>query len=215
MLLTATRLGHAFPGCPMLFQDLNFTLHEGDMTAVTGPSGSGKSTLLTILAGWTDPTEGTVHRIGLDAVTWVPQNPYGIPHRTVLDHAVLALLARGIDRADAETAAGQTLTDFGLGGTADRPFAALSGGEAQRLMLARASLSSARLVLVDEPTAQLDPVSSATVITALGAISHSGRIVVIATHDPRVAAACPATIQLGAPSAGSATDDSATTEVVS
>lgn len=204
MFLTATGLGHCFPACPLLFQDLGFRLDEGDMVAVTGPSGSGKSTLLAILAGWIEPTEGRLDRAGIDTVTWVPQNSYGVPRRTVLDHAALALMARGIRRARAEAVARRALSDVGLGDTADRPFSALSGGEAQRLMLARASLSAADLVLSDEPTAQLDPTSAATVIAALGAITHSGRIVVIATHDPRVAAACSTTIRLGAAPTGPA-----------
>lgn len=197
MLLTATRLGHAFTGMAPLFTDIDLRLAEGDMVALTGPSGSGKSTLLGILAGWITPTAGTVTRDHVETITWVPQNPYGVARRSVVDHAVLPLMARGVRRARAETVARRVLTDFGLTGVADSPFAALSGGEGQRLMLARASLSNADLVLVDEPTAQLDPVSAHTVINSLGAMAGTGRIVIIATHDPRVAATCRSTIRLG------------------
>ena len=169
------------------------------MLAVTGPSGSGKSTLLTILAGWEKPASGQVFREAINAVTWVAQNPFGVARRTALDHVALPAMVQGATRKAADEAAGRTLRRFGLADLAGRRFEQLSGGEAQRLMLARAVLSSADLVLVDEPTAQLDPQSATAVINTVEGLADAGRIVVVATHDPRIVAVCPRSLRLGAP----------------
>lgn len=192
-------LGHRFGEGAWLFTRLAVELQCGESCAVTGPSGSGKSTLLSILAGWQAPTTGQVRREDVTGVSWVAQNPFGVPGRTTLDHVVLPLLARGLTRKDAEPRARDTLGRFRLLPVADLPFGHLSGGEAQRLMLARAVLTTATLLLVDEPTAQLDPHSAATVIETLSQLADTGRIVVIATHDPRVAATCARSITLGVP----------------
>jgi ABC-type lipoprotein export system ATPase subunit len=181
-----------------LFTGVDFELEAGDIAALTGPSGSGKSTVLSMLAGWTQPTEGALVRDGIDQVSWIPQNPFGVAQRSVLDHVVMPLLAQGSARSAAEASGLSALERFGLVGVARSRFGEISGGEAQRLMLARASLGSSSLLAVDEPTAQLDPVSAASVIDVLGELAHSGRIVVIATHDPRVAATARQIIRLGA-----------------
>jgi ABC-type lipoprotein export system ATPase subunit len=195
--VTAAGLEHGFPPAAPLFRGLDLELVDGDVVALTGPSGSGKSTLLSILALWTRPSRGEVSWEGVGSAVWVPQNPVGVARRAVLDHAVLPLLAQGWRRADAEPRALEALERFGLEGVSGRRFADLSGGEAQRLMLARASLSAAGLLLVDEPTAQLDPTSAASVVDVLGALASSGTIVVIATHDPRVRDAGTSAVDLG------------------
>ncbi len=189
-------LSHAFPGHPVLFEDLSFELLPGRITGLCGPSGCGKSTLLSILAGWVEPTGGTVRATGVERTGWVFQNPHGVPGRTALDHVVLPLLARGTARAEAEERAREVMADFRLTEVADRPFRQLSGGEAQRLMLSRAVCSAPDLLLVDEPTAQLDPRTAETVNATLGGIAGAGAIVVIATHDPHTRAACTDVIDL-------------------
>ena len=92
--------------------------------------------------------------------------------------------------ARARLAARDLLDRFGIGAAAGREFRALSGGEAQRLMLARAIASEPGLLLVDEPTAQLDPVTASDVNVALFELVQRDTIVVIATHDERTRAAC-------------------------
>jgi lipoprotein-releasing system ATP-binding protein len=191
-------LGHGFPGQGMLFRHLNADLHAGQVVAVVGPSGSGKSTLLAIIAGWTRPTEGLVERPGTARVTWVFQNPCGVARRTAIDHVVLPMLARGVAREDAERAALETMSMFGLREVAYRTFGMLSGGEGQRLMLARAYAGVPDLMLVDEPTAQLDRTSSRAVVEVLSELAGRGCLVVIATHDPRVRDACTDVIDLEA-----------------
>ncbi|MFC8190041.1 ABC transporter ATP-binding protein [Cellulomonas sp. NPDC057328] len=189
-------LTHAFPGSAPLFVELDVELHAGDVVGLVGPSGSGKSTLLSLLAGWLRPTAGRVERQGVAHTGWVFQNPHGVPRRTALDHVVLPLLARGARRRDAEGEAGRVLERFGLAAVADRPFRALSGGEAQRLMLARAVATGSDLLLVDEPTAQLDLRTAATVNDVLSAVAQDDAIVVVATHDPRTRDACTRVVDL-------------------
>ncbi|SNU01179.1 putative ABC transport system ATP-binding protein [Ruaniaceae bacterium KH17] len=190
MPVTASGLGHQFPEQPFLFRGLDLDLAEGRTYAVIGPSGSGKSTLLGILAGWITPTEGTVERPAGGDVGWVFQNPHGVYQRTALDHVSLPFIARGIRRGDAEQHALVLLEDFGLAHRAHAVFSKLSGGEAQRLLLARAVAAEPALLLVDEPTAQLDAATSMSVNASLGAMAGRGTIVVVATHDPDTRDAC-------------------------
>ncbi|MFC4561073.1 ATP-binding cassette domain-containing protein [Nocardiopsis mangrovi] len=192
----ARGLGHRFSGTADLFTGLDFDLLPGEVVGVCGPSGCGKSTLLSILAGWLPPHTGTLETTGIERTGWVFQNPFGVPGRTALDHVVLPLLAKGLDRAGAETLAGTAMADFRLEAVRDRPFRELSGGEAQRLMLARAVCSAPDLLLVDEPTAQLDLRTAGTVNRTLGAIARAGTIVVIATHDPHTREACTRVLDL-------------------
>jgi ABC-type lipoprotein export system ATPase subunit len=194
-----SKLGHRFPGTAPLFTGLDFTMRPGQIVGLCGPSGSGKSTLLSILAGWVEPTAGTVDMIGVQRTGWVFQNPYGVPGRTALDLVCLPLLARGQTRPAAEHRAREVLASFRLDRAAGQAFRELSGGEAQRLMLARAVCAAPDLLLVDEPTAQLDVTTAATVNETLGAIAQDGTIVVIATHDPHTRDACTHVIDLAAP----------------
>lgn len=193
-----TDVGHTFDrtGRDMLFRHITLTLYPGHVYALTGPSGSGKSTLLSIIAGWVTPYVGTVERVDCGRLAWVLQNPHGVARRTALDHVALPFIARGELRRTAEAHARDLLHTFGLTEAASKPFQALSGGEAQRLMLARGVASGAGLLLVDEPTAQLDIATAATVSDRLTALSQSGAIVVVATHDPRTRAACTDVIDL-------------------
>jgi ABC-type lipoprotein export system ATPase subunit len=197
-LVRGIGLGHRFPGTPYLFTDLDFELRPGLVIGLCGPSGSGKSTLLSILATWVTPTTGRVEMTGIERTGWVFQNPYGVAGRTALDHVCLPMLAAGQTRRLAERRALAVLARFNLSRVATQPFRELSGGEAQRLMLARAVCSEPDLLLVDEPTAQLDIVTAATVNETLGAVAQDGTIVVIATHDPHTRAACTQVIDLSA-----------------
>ncbi len=190
MRVAGQNLAHQFPGTGLLFGGLDFAFDAGDLVGLTGPSGSGKSTLLSILAGWEEPTQGTVQLEDIDSIGWVFQNPYGVPHRNALDHVVLPLLAKGMSRKEASEEAHEILDRFSLQAAADREFGMLSGGEAQRLMLARAVAKRPSMLLVDEPTAQLDPIATKTVNAVLGALANEQMIVVVATHDQESAQSC-------------------------
>ncbi|MFI8631239.1 ATP-binding cassette domain-containing protein [Microbacterium sp. NPDC077663] len=195
-IIRADGLAHRFAGTATLFQGLSFVLSPGDVLGVCGPSGCGKSTLLSILAGWERPAVGTLTMTGIERTGCVFQNPYGVPRRSAIDHVAFPLLTKGLSRRTAEARARETMALFGLTDVEDRPFRALSGGEAQRLMLARAVTSAPDLLLVDEPTAQLDIRTAHTVNATLGGIAASGAIVVIATHDPDTRAACTRVIDM-------------------
>ncbi|ARK04325.1 ATP-binding cassette domain-containing protein [Cellulosimicrobium cellulans] len=190
MRVTVSGLGHRFPGRPWLFRGLDLDLRPGHAYALTGPSGSGKSTLLGLLAGWEAPSEGVVAREGVGRTGWVFQNPHGTPRRSAHDHVALPLLVRGLHPREADRRAADLLGRFGLGGVAQQQFRRLSGGEAQRLMLARAIASEPGLLLVDEPTAQLDLPTARTVNESLDALRSPGTIIVVATHDAATRDAC-------------------------
>ncbi|MFT4050990.1 MAG: ATP-binding cassette domain-containing protein [Microbacterium sp.] len=189
---------HRFPGTARLFEPVTLDVQPGEVLGLCGPSGCGKSTLLSIIAGWVTPGEGTVQRHAVERVSWVFQNPHGVPGRTAIDHVALPYLARGFARAEAEDRALAVMSLFGLTRLWARPFQALSGGEAQRLMLARAVATEPDLLLVDEPTAQLDTATAHSVNETLTALAGGGSIVVIATHDPDTRAACTTVLDLAA-----------------
>lgn len=194
--MTLRGIGHRFGDAPPLFSGLDAHMDAGRTYAVVGPSGSGKSTLLALVAGSLTPSEGVIERVDVEAVRWVFQNPHGVARRAALDHVSLPLLARGLTRDEADAEASGLLDEVGLGHVADRRFGMLSGGEAQRLMLARGIASAPDLLLVDEPTAQLDRRTAAEVNDVLGALSGRGAIVVVATHDPATRGSCDAVIDL-------------------
>ncbi|MEY9952300.1 ABC transporter ATP-binding protein [Leifsonia sp. EB34] len=195
MPVTFSGVTHSFdPGSP-LFRPISHTFDAGTITGVVGPSGCGKSTLLAIAAGMIRPTAGSVTRPEGRSV-WVFQNPHGVARRSALDHVSLPLLAGGRTRRAADEEARRLLADFGLADRAAVPFSALSGGEAQRLMLARAVAARPQLLLVDEPTAQLDRPMAAHVNAVVAGLARSGTAVVIATHDADTRRACDQVLEL-------------------
>ena len=196
--MTFEKVTHSFNPGRSLFRPISHTFARGTITGVVGPSGCGKSTLLAIAAGMIRPTAGSVTRSG-DRCVWVFQNPHGVAQRSALDHVSLPLLAEGRGRAEADLRAKSLLTEFGLADCADVPFSALSGGEAQRLMLARAVAAAPDLLLVDEPTAQLDRPMAAHVNAVIAGLATAGAAVVIATHDTDTRRACDEVIELEGP----------------
>lgn len=201
MSVTLTDLGHRFPGGDWLFRGVNARVTPGDVTALVGPSGSGKSTMLALIADWVTPAEGT---ITLDPtpdgtpakLNWVFQNPHGVPRRSAIDHVIVPLVARGMSIDEATEQASALMEDFALSHVAERAFATLSGGEGQRLMLARALASQPDVLLVDEPTAQLDQRTAHQVSDTLTALHQRGIAVIIATHDGAVRDQCSQVIDL-------------------
>jgi len=167
---------------------MSISFSPGRTYALTGPSGSGKSTLLGLLAGWDTPTEGVVARDG--HVGWVFQVPHGTPRRSAVDHVALPFLIRGAEPHDATERAMELLDRFRLRHIAEQQFRRLSGGEAQRLMLARAVAAEPDVLLVDEPTAQLDLATARGVNASIGELRSERTIVVVATHDAETRDSC-------------------------
>lgn len=196
MPVTLVGVSHSFER--KLFAAVDHEFAPGRITGIVGPSGCGKSTLLAIVSGMIQPTAGHVDRAGARCV-WVFQNPHGVARRSARDHVSLPFLARGLRRRDADAGAERLLQDFGLGSRADVAFSALSGGEAQRLMLARAVAAAPELLLVDEPTAQLDREMAKQVNTVIARLADDGAAVAIATHDAETRRACDDVIDLSTP----------------
>lgn len=187
--------------------DLDATFAPGRLTALVGPSGAGKSTLLRLIARLQEPESGVIACGGADLsgvererwwalIAWLPQRPALLrgPLRRTLTlqhaHATPAELTSALRRAGAAEVVAELggleralATPVGAGGRG------LSGGQAQRLALAGALVSPAPLLLLDEPTAHLDPGSAATAAAGIRAAA-AGRTAVVATHDPALIAVC-------------------------
>jgi ABC-type lipoprotein export system ATPase subunit len=172
-------------------------VEPGRLLGVTGPSGSGKSTLLAVLAGLITPDEGTVSPADRSGRTGIVLQGYGLlPVLTASENVELPLQLRGVDPGEIRARAQEALERAGLDEAGDRLAEELSGGQRQRVAVARALVSEPGLLVADEPTAELDADTASIVLGALRAEADAGSAVVLATHDPDVAAFCDATIHL-------------------
>jgi ABC-type lipoprotein export system ATPase subunit len=175
---------------------ISFTIRPRDRIAVVGPSGSGKTTLLHLIAGLDEPTSGALvwpdlgprDRLRPRQISVVFQSASLMPALTSAENVALPiLLDEGSD--DGRVAALRLLATLGLAGLADRLPEELSGGQAQRVAMARAMVTAPRLLLADEPTGQLDHDNSALLLDHLLAfLEASDAALVVATHDAAVAA---------------------------
>ncbi len=190
MSLTVRDVSFGFPGAPLLLHGLALDVEQGQAVVVMAPSGTGKTTLLALLGGLRQPRSGTItiqDRPPAPAlVSWVFQRMHLILDRSVLDNVTLPALARGVSRDAAQEAAHDALDAFGVARLAGRRAREISGGQAQRVAMARAAVVRAPVVLMDEPTANLDRVTADGVIDVLFA-GFRASAVVVATHDPAVA----------------------------
>jgi ABC-type lipoprotein export system ATPase subunit len=176
------------------------TLRPGAQVALTGPSGSGKSTLLHLLAGLDTPTGGTIDWPGLDGspegrpglIGMVFQGPSLLPPLDVTENVTLPLLLAGLAETQARERARAALHDVGLDELAARLPEELSGGQAQRVAVARALAVRPRVILADEPTGQLDSAHAAQVVgLLLDAATMLGAALVLSTHDLTIAGRLP------------------------
>ena len=184
------------PTATVALQATQCEIAPGARIAIVGPSGSGKSTLIHLLAGLDDPTVGAVSWPGLGPrealrpgpVAVVFQGPSLLPPLTVEENVALPLVLTGVDDRDAHRQARNALELLGLVELGDKLPEEISGGQAQRVAVARALAGEPRLILADEPTGQLDRTSGAVVVDVLlAAADHSDAALVIATHDLTVA----------------------------
>ena len=177
-----------------LHEPFSFTVEPGSVLAVVGPSGCGKSTLLATIAGITPALGGRVI-IGGHEVTQSPtherrvamvfQEPLLFPTMNVLDNVAYGPRRSGLSKVDARAKAEELLGWVDLAGLGDRPVDQLSGGQAQRVSLARALAAAPRVLLLDEPFSALDaPLRTRLAIDVLEAARRAGIPAVHVTHDP-------------------------------
>jgi ABC-type multidrug transport system ATPase subunit len=178
-LLAARGAGRRF-GQTTALEPVELELREGDGLALAGPNGAGKSTLLALLAGAVEPSVGGVERGNGVRVGWAPQRPAQYGRLSAREN--LELFARLEGEAEPEQAAARLLEDFDLPGKAS-PSANLSVGNRQRLNLAIAFLGRPQVLLLDEPTAALDPEQRRRLWERVGALRQAGGALAFATQN--------------------------------
>ena len=190
----------------VLFDNLSFTVHEGEMLAIVGQSGAGKSSLLHILGALDTASSGEVYfantrltslseQAAADfrnrQIGYVWQFHYLLPEFTALENVAMPLYLRGESRRKAEAEAAKWLEEVGLGDRGHHRSGELSGGEQQRVSLARALVTSPRMLLADEPTGDLDNRTANSVFELISRLHTSYRITsIIVTHNMAFASRC-------------------------
>ncbi len=181
---------------------IDLDIHAGEFLAVWGPSGSGKSTLMNIIGLIDSPTAGTVnfdgqdtHALADDALTefrsqklgFVFQNFNLVPVLSALENVMLPLQIQGVTEAEARGRAASALDDVGLERFKNSLPDKLSGGQRQRVAIARALVVNPKLVIADEPTANLDSENSRMVVELMREMNRARKVTfVFTTHDPRL-----------------------------
>ena len=186
--LRASSLGVDVEG-RVLLHDVNLVVSKGEMLVITGPSGSGKTTLALALAGIIEPDRGEVTlggtRLSLvqgfgDRPALVSQDFGLVPVLTAFETVGLPLQARSLQREEIRERANRSLDALGLEACAARPVAELSGGQRQRVAIARALAKDAAVLVMDEPTAELDPTNRALLLSLLDVELDRGVAIVVA-----------------------------------
>ena len=182
--------------------DINLAVEEGEFAALVGPSGSGKTTLLNIIGGLDSASEGNSHLNGTEITTlkeaelsdfrlfqlgFVFQSYNLVPVLSALENVELVMVLQGRSKNECHERAEHYLQLVGLKNVMQRRPSALSGGQQQRVAVARALAAGPRLVLADEPTANLDSENATALLDIMHQLSHEEKTTFIfSTHDPRV-----------------------------
>jgi putative ABC transport system ATP-binding protein len=177
---------------------VSLTIAPGEMVALHGPSGSGKTTLLLLIAALLKPDHGTLRYDGVDLASlsreqasdhrlreigFARQHFKPMAKVSALENAAVKLVLRGVGMDEARAQAGQWLERVGLADRLGATPGKLSGGELQRVGIARALSGDPPLILADEPTGNLDSARSAEIVALLRGIAHEGKAVLLVTHD--------------------------------
>lgn len=180
-----------------VLDDVTVAVEPGRILAVTGPSGAGKSTLLWLIAGLIEPDAGVVRGADRGSGAAIILQGYGlVPVLTAAENAEVALQIAGRPADEVRQRATEALDRVGLDEAAGRLVEELSGGQRQRVAVARALAAAPRLLVADEPTAELDAETALVVARALREEAEAGAAVVLATHDPDLASLCDAHVHL-------------------
>ncbi|BEH10675.1 ABC transporter ATP-binding protein [Geobacter sulfurreducens subsp. ethanolicus] len=190
---------------------VSLAIEEGEFVTIMGQSGSGKSTLLSVLGGMNHPTAGEVEMAGVrlydltgekladfraEKLGFVFQSFHLVPYLTALENVMLPLAITKMKNRDKIAAAREALERVGLGGKADRLPNQLSGGEQERVAIARAIVKKPPIILADEPTGNLDTKTSEEVMDLFRRLNAAGHTVVMVTHNPDNCAYADRTIRL-------------------
>jgi putative ABC transport system ATP-binding protein len=186
----------------LALRGVDFEVYDGQLTLLVGPSGCGKTTLISIVAGLLNPTSGRVAVLGSDLsvlkgrrlvefraknIGFVFQQYNLLPALSAAENAAVPLIINGASRDKAIIRARDMLATVGLGHRADSFPSQLSGGEQQRVAIARSLINEPRLLVCDEPTSALDARSGQTVMELIKRVAvQPGRAVITVTHDSRV-----------------------------
>jgi putative ABC transport system ATP-binding protein len=190
--------------------DVSFAFETGKFYAIIGKSGSGKTTLLSLLAGLDLPTEGEVRYCGAptgtlntdeyrrDHVAVIYQNYNLFPQMTVLENVMIPLLLKKVKKTEARDKATEQLLNIGLREDMFSRYPnMLSGGEQQRVAIARSLVGGHGIILADEPTGNLDTENGTAIINMLAKLAHEHNIlVIVVTHDPEVSARADVVLQM-------------------
>jgi lipoprotein-releasing system ATP-binding protein len=214
-ILTCEKLKKSYPtpaGDLLVFSDLDLSVQSGERVAIVGESGSGKSSLLHLLGGLDRPTSGAIRYRNQDIsslneaaaaefrnrhIGFVWQIHYLLPEFTALENVMMPLLIRGESREAAAPKALARLKDVGLDPRAGHRSGELSGGEQQRVVLARALIAEPSLLLADEPTGNLDARTGAHIFGLIQDLQqHYGLTSILVTHNPAFAAQCDRSLRL-------------------
>jgi lipoprotein-releasing system ATP-binding protein len=194
-----------------VLENVELSLWAGEKIAVIGASGSGKSTLLNLLGGLDNPSSGRVLMAGQDLATlgerdlcqlrnkrlgFVYQFHHLLPEFDARENVGMPLLIAGLSRAEAWSRAARMLDRVGMSHRLDHRPGQLSGGERQRVAIARALVCSPDVVLMDEPTGNLDPHSAGQVLQLIDELGQESAAFVVVTHDPAIASQMNRTLEL-------------------
>ena len=185
--------------CIVALDNISLEIKEGELVILKGVSGSGKSTILSLIAALTKPTMGEVivnnKRISKlpdnfasdyrqEDIGFIFQKYHLIPTLSVKDNILLPLVPTNPDEVEAKGKLDRVLEQFNIAHKKDTMVRHLSGGEQQRVAIARAHVNDPKIIIADEPTANLDETLSLDFIEILRGLKESGKTIVIATHDP-------------------------------
>lgn len=192
-------------------RDVTLSVAAGEYLTVMGPSGSGKSTLLSILGGLDRPTAGSylferrevaslpddeLSRLRRERIGFVFQSFHLVPRMTARENVALPLVLAGVPAGERLARADAALEAVGLAPRATHRPDQLSGGEKQRVCLARAVVTRPGLILADEPTGNLDSASGAEIVALLERLHAGGLTLVVVTHDAGIGARAPRNVRL-------------------
>ena len=189
----------------LVIDNFNFSADKGDLIALTGPSGAGKSTLLHIIGGLDKPTKGSIRLNDIDIYSmkeselnvyrgkkmgFVFQFHYLLEDFTALENIMIPMLIHGTGKQEVEKRAEDLIKSVGLYERKNHYPSELSGGEQQRIAVARALSNKPEIILADEPTGNLDKANSLAVLEILKEQADNGVCVIIVTHDEYIASEC-------------------------